>query len=1009
MVELIISNDRERVNEEVIKRIKNTQGIDLENLVIVPDRYSLTAEKEIFKQLRITSTFNTKVISISKLATYISTEEEAMSVKESELKVLKIMYEGEYKTFKSVNLETAKEISKIIFQLKSSEVDHKAFKQAAKSQKQKDIAQIYERYEESKRKLDQSDILTNIYNKIDHTKVKEINFYFAGFDSLTEQATKILEELIMHAKSVTIGAIKPESQNNAYIYDTDILKKVEKICKSREIEIRRTILKSCKECEAKHILNNLFSYIPSQAETSKVHLMELSSSEEEIEEIAKCITYKMRYFGDNFSDFNIMVGDLDGSISKIEKIFKEREIQYYIDKAIKMSTLPIYYFFKNVLDYLESPETNVFYNIITNAYIDISNEELSELINYTNRTESEIKDIPKEFEKATQIHEKLMSIRKEIESISFREIIEKIIKEFEVEETNEKIIAENEDINIIKIYEQIIEKINEIKVLFEKENYNYAINKQIFIELLGEQEINTLPITVDCVFIGSSESFFEKRKNLFVCGANQGALPKVIKDTGILNDEDIYYLDLPISPTIKIINKRNKQKLFFDLMLADEIFISNSADALTKKAEKSIIFSEMQKLFTKNGKELLIESKFYESLYKDVFNEFNIQNETDYLKELLTSGEISEKQLKELGFESFRVDEKINNAKELYSKNFSATQMEKYYECPFKHFLIYGIRIKENEINKFDGRDYGNYFHFIAKEFVSRNLKKIGLMSEGDIDKQLTILTEEILKNRRFNNLNKNKNNFHIFNILKKEAKLLLNSINYQQKFTDFLIKYVEKEFNVLYDEYNLHGFVDRIDTKNKDFIVIDYKSGETKNNIQAVYQGLELQLFVYMLAIKKIYDLNPVGGFYLPIGSDYHKDKDQKKFLLNGFLIKDEKIIKSLDRRFGEKKGSDIVALKLTASSNLNKIELYTKKNIFTNESFESIIEYVSLLIKNFLNELLSGNIKASPVEGACSNCEFFNICSFKNNNSDKARKVSKNIDINDIMEIVKNEKNKN
>ena len=85
-------------------------------------------------------------------------------------------------------------------------------------------------------------------------------------------------------------------------------------------------------------------------------------------------------------------------------------------------------------------------------------------------------------------------------------------------------------------------------------------------------------------------------------------------------------------------------------------------------------------------------------------------------------------------------------------------------------------------------------------------------MNESDIESELEKIFEIIKQDERFGQLLINKENIHVFEVLKKEAKMLLSHIDYEQKYSNFFAKFVEKYFEFAIDDFIVSGFVDRID-----------------------------------------------------------------------------------------------------------------------------------------------------------------------------------------------------
>ena len=69
---LVKGNSLENISKKVISLIPN--DLNQENIIVVPDRYSLIVESMLFDVLNISATFNIKVMGINKLAKSIIKE-----------------------------------------------------------------------------------------------------------------------------------------------------------------------------------------------------------------------------------------------------------------------------------------------------------------------------------------------------------------------------------------------------------------------------------------------------------------------------------------------------------------------------------------------------------------------------------------------------------------------------------------------------------------------------------------------------------------------------------------------------------------------------------------------------------------------------------------------------------------------------------------------------------------------------------------------------------------------
>ena len=361
-------------------------------------------------------------------------------------------------------------------------------------------------------------------------------------------------------------------------------------------------------------------------------------------------------------------------------------------------------------------------------------------------------------------------------------------------------------------------------------------------------------------------------------------------------------------------------------------------------------------------------------------------------------------------------------SKRLYNKNrFSVSEIERYARCPYKYFIDYGLKAQKNKNLDVDMMEIGNIVHY-NMENISKDLRGIDI--ENLDDKKLENLVKENFEKAIENSLEKmrandNKNKFILSNVYastQKSTKKVLDQI----KKGKFQIDSVEEKYGkgqkypeVYVDDRNyLEGRIDRID-RFEDFVrIIDYKTGSTEINIKYVFNGIQLQLFVYMLSVKekKSENLSPVASFYLPLKDEVQKIDDpftkktildiyNKKTKMNGLIIKiNEEVLKLLDEDFDGKK-SDI--FKISRG----------KVNIFTPEEEEILEKFIKKLISNYICQIKDGNIKLNPLRTnknsyECTNCDFRSICKFDYTiDQDKFRDLNNEISLAKIKKELSDE----
>ncbi|HOO27688.1 MAG TPA: PD-(D/E)XK nuclease family protein, partial [Lachnospiraceae bacterium] len=351
-------------------------------------------------------------------------------------------------------------------------------------------------------------------------------------------------------------------------------------------------------------------------------------------------------------------------------------------------------------------------------------------------------------------------------------------------------------------------------------------------------------------------------------------------------------------------------------------------------------------------------------------------------------------------------------AEALYGKELSGsvTRLESYAQCAYQHFLTYGIGLKERELFSFEAKDMGTVFHDALLAYA-KLLEKSGytwfdipaLKAEALIDeavrrcvasgdyaavyssfrtaymveriKRITMRTVEVLTGQirkgsfrpeKFEFVFSAENDYHALNIkLSKEESL------------------------------RLRGRIDRLDVYEDDtqiyVKIIDYKSGKQSFDLAAIYQGLQLQLVVYLnaameqqqgLSAKK--EIIPAGILYYHIDdpmidagkNDTPEDISRRivsQLAMKGLVNSSETIIRLMDRDF--EKVSDVIPVSLLKTGGLA-----SGSSVASTEEFKIISDYVNWKIKEMGKGILSGNIMAMPAKEpeACAYCSYRSICHY-------------------------------
>ena len=220
---------------------------------------------------------------------------------------------------------------------------------------------------------------------------------------------------------------------------------------------------------------------------------------------------------------------------------------------------------------------------------------------------------------------------------------------------------------------------------------------------------------------------------------------------------------------------------------------------------------------------------------------------------------------------------------------------------------------------------------------------------------------------------------------------------------TDFEIRFSELEQSAALEyelandvQMRLTGRIDRLDTYEDEqklcVKVIDYKSGNTKFDLIKIYQGLQLQLVVYMNAAMELADKKHPKKEILPGGILYYhiddpvleteeniSESEAEHALLmalrpDGLVNADETIYRGMDADFEGK--SEVIPVELKKSGEISM----ARSHVATTDEFALIQRYVTAEIKRQGQQIYAGDVSVNPyqngTECSCNYCPYASVC---------------------------------
>ncbi|MDI6604336.1 MAG: helicase-exonuclease AddAB subunit AddB [Thermoanaerobacteraceae bacterium] len=993
------------------------------------------------------------------------------------------------------------EISSIIMELKTYRITPELLdniinilNNSLLKEKLKEINLIYKNYEHElhKKYIDQEDEMELLIKMLDYSEeLRGAEIWIDGFTKFTPQQLKIIEKLIKKAARVNISLCRDTLNDNEFenIELFSPLKNTEeeliKLCHDNDIELENPVDLNEKPAvvlgspEIKHLEENIFKYPFNiyNGEIQDISILESANLYDEIEGTAKDVLRLVRDGNLRYKDITIALCDINKYAKLTKGIFTEYGIPYFINQKKDISNNPIIVFITSLLQiftkdweyepvfrYLKTGLLNIDYDdiclienyVIANGikgnkwFKDNWEYRLSYRFDRMNLTEEEKDTINRINMIKTSITKPLISLHERINKCKVADIC-KALYEFMVNmgvyDKIEKLVGNYKEIGEADTAEEysniwgiVMDVLDQMVEIMGDEVVTLAQFLEVITMGFDSYNIGLIPPAIDQVLISNLNRLKNHNtKVLYIMGANDGIIPSIYKNEGILSDDDrkkLKELGIAIDGDI---NERimEEQFIIYKAMTSAKKYLRISypiADQEGKTMRPSIMISKLKKIFPDIKCEEKIEKPHSSS---PVLNCVSSPAPTFYemVRELKKSSSIKDvnpiwidvyrwfcsrpewKERLYKAFEGFNHTYQVfpDKIKRLYGSNItlSISRLERYSGCPFSYFMEYGLKAKERKTYSFEAIDMGTFFHKVLEEF-SRGIKNEGL-SWREIDREwcsekVSLIVDDMLKKMPGYILNSSSRYRYISDRFKRVITRAVwtiaehikrgsfNPLEYEVGFGGGKRYSPVKIATSSGDVINIIGRIDRVDVMKKDgelyVRIIDYKSGNKGLNLADVYHGLQLQLILYLDVILESVSgdmkLNPAGIFYLKIDEPMIKSKGDlseeeierevlKALKMKGLVLNDSNIIKEMDNTL--KSGySSIIPVYLKNDGSVGR-----NTHGVTKEQFKLLRDYVKYYIQKLCDDILKGNIEIKPYKNGdmlpCQFCKFSDVCRIDKN----------------------------
>ncbi len=548
-----------------------------------------------------------------------------------------------------------------------------------------------------------------------------------------------------------------------------------------------------------------------------------------------------------------------------------------------------------------------------------------------------------------------------------------------------------------QLWEILLTALEQLTAMLGQTSWDGQTFTRLLKLLLSQYDVGTIPAVLDAVTIGPVSAMrCHQTKHLLVLGANEGVFPTYGGATGVLSDRErtqLRALGIPLTGGAMEGLQAEFAEIYGVLCCATETV------CVSCSAQPSYLYRRLSEMA--GGEAAVTPIGVATTEPKEV---------SAFMARMNDGGSAAELGL----IEDYRKCKAQNShslgqisadtVSKLYGQtmNLSASQVDKLADCRLAYFLKYGLKLKERKPATVDPAEFGTYVHSVLED-TGRKIMQLGGFHKVTLEQTLEIANEFSLQyiNEHFSQIDSQRLSY-LFRRNAQELEMVVAELWQELQESDFAPVAFEfgfgpdKEMDAIYIagstmSAQLRGFVDRVDAwkqgGNTYYRVVDYKTGKKDFDYCDIYNGLGLQMLLYLFALEEkgadILGENPVaaGVQYFParvpiVPLDGRADADeaekerQKLWKRKGLLLSDEAVLAAMEHT--EK------PLRLS----------YTRKkdgtisgDLADSQQLKLLKAYVFALLGKMVDDIASGCVEPNPYtrgsrHNACTFCPYGAVC---------------------------------
>ena len=517
--------------------------------------------------------------------------------------------------------------------------------------------------------------------------------------------------------------------------------------------------------------------------------------------------------------------------------------------------------------------------------------------------------------------------------------------------------------------------------------------------LLSQCDVGTIPPVLDAVTVGNVDAMrLQQQKHLIVLGAEEGSLPAYSGSAGVLTDQErvtLRSVGVPLTGGALEGLQSEFAEIYGVFCGAEE-----TVTVLYSGEQSSYICRRLADL---SGGEIDSDADPTADLNNELAAAaFLVRHHAADAARLLGIEKAYDRIKRHSGHRLGPV--RRENVLALYGGKLrlSASQIDRQAECRLSYFLKYGLRVRERKEAAVDPAEFGTFVHAVLEQ-TGRAVMEQGGFHAVSLEQTLTLAGDfaESYLHTHFGALESQRLEYLFLRNL-QELEAVVRELWRELSQAEYVPAHFELQFDKggqmpAVDipnggmEARLRGFVDRVDIwqrgESSYFRVVDYKTGRKDFDYCDVYNGVGLQMLLYLFALEQAGDAVlpgrrvSAGVQYFPARAPYvsvdgsRGDEEaiqaRKAFWKrSGLLLADADSLHAMDP--SEKMDSLCCTARKDGS---------LSGDIADRAQLGILRDYIMKVLGRMAEDIASGNVAPNPYtrgtsHDACAFCPYGGVC---------------------------------